>query len=429
MSGDTDDDLINKRVGHYQILRLVGRGGFSHVYLGEHIHLETPAAIKILRPPLVPRWRRQFLREARIAASLHHPHILPVLDFGIWKGAPYLVMPLVQHGSVRKQYQHGEAPGFETMLDYLEQIASALEYLHMRGLVHLDLKPENLLSGDDEQVLLSDFGIAEMSRQQFTRGIGTPAYMAPEQIEGRTSAASDQYALAIIVYEWLAGRRPFEGTREEILDQQLHARPGSICEQTGDVTPAMERVVFRALAKDPARRYPTVRAFVQALRQATFPALPALSNLALDTPARAPGKALTTRQYLLKIETWEEASHHLVTWIYIAAVLSFLVYFFSKSMAAAFYTFGFLIPLLSLRSLFRNRNVLAQSIAYGVFVLSFPLSYLLHSVAAFPLTQVSILTACIIIAKARKYIAQRWANPDVIRRLKMWFDRFTRFIL
>lgn len=426
MSSDTVDDLINKRVGHYQILRLIGRGGFSHVYLGQHIHLETPAAVKILKPPLVPRWRRQFMREARIAASLHHPHILPVLDFGIWKGAPYLVMPLAHHGSLRVQYQHGEAPGFGTMLHYLEQIASALEYLHRRGLLHLDLKPENLLLDDDWHVLLSDFGIAEMSRQHYTRGVGTPAYMAPEQIEGRASAASDQYALAIVVYEWLAGRKPFRGTREEILAQQLHTRPDPICEQAVDVTSEMERVVFRALAKDPARRYSTVQAFVQALSQATLPALP---GLAVDAPDMTRGKALTTRQYLLKIETWEETSRYLVTWINIATVLGFLVYFLSKSMTAAFYTFGFLMPLLPLRSLFHNRNVLAQSIVYSAFLISIAPSYLLHSVVAFPLLQGSILTVCIIIVKARKYIARLWANPEVIRRLKMWFDRFTRFIL
>lgn len=424
MNGD-----IGKQVGHYKLLRQVGRGGFSNVYLGEHIHLGTQVAVKILKRPLVHRWRWQFRREARIAASLRHPHISPVLDFGIWKGAPYLVMPLASGGSLREVYRNGTAPGFETMLLYLEQIASALEYLHSRGLLHLDLKPENLLLADDGTVLLSDFGIAEMSRQQYTLGIGTPAYMAPEQIQGHASNATDQYALAIIVYEWLAGRKPFGGTREEILDQQLHTRPYSICERAGDVTPAMERVVFRALSKDPARRYPSVRAFVRALSRATFPGNYAPSVTGEHTTVMTPGETLTTQQYLLKIETWEEGSHQIIASIYIAAVFGVLAYLISKSTDAAFYTFGLLMPLLPLLSLLRKRNLLAQGVAIGAFAISVPLSYMLQSVAALPFTEVCILTTGIAIAYARKYISLLSANPHIVRNFRRWFHRLTRFIL
>lgn len=424
MNGD-----IIKQVGHYKLLRQVGQGGFSNVYLGEHIHLGTQVAIKILKRPMVQRWRWQFRREARIAASLQHPHISPVLDFGIWKGAPYLVMPMAGGGSLREEYGDGTAPGFETMLAYLEQIASALEYLHRRGLLHLDLKPENLLLADDGTVLLSDFGIAEMSRQQYTLGIGTPAYMAPEQIKGHASAATDQYALAIIVYEWLAGRMPFAGTREEILDQQLHAHPDSICEQAGDVTPAMERVVFRALSKDPARRYPSVRAFVRALSHATFPGKYAPSITGEHTTVMTRGETLTTQQYLLKIETWEEAGRLLVASIYIAAVFGLLAYLLSKSADTAFYTFGFLLPLLPLLGPLRNRNMLAQVVAISAFAISVPLSYMLQSVAALPFTEVCILTTGIAIAYARKYISLLPANPHIVRNLKRWFHRLTRFIL
>jgi eukaryotic-like serine/threonine-protein kinase len=300
-----------RRAGHYKLLRQIGQGGYANVYLGEHIHLGTLAAVKILKRPLARQWRWQFLREARIAASLRHDHILPVLDYGIFNGIPYLVMQLAPYGSLREHYRRGEAPDFTTMLDYLEQVASALEYLHARGLLHLDLKPENLLLGDDNKVLLSDFGIAEIARQQHTHGTGTPAFMAPELIDGQASAATDQYALAIIVYEWLAGRQPFHGTRDEILDQQRFDRPASICAQAGDVTPAMEQVVFRALAKDPARRYPSVQAFVAALRQATFPSATAIP------PAKASILTLCidkARQYISPLWANPDFVRHLKMW-------------------------------------------------------------------------------------------------------------------
>lgn len=237
-------DRLGQQLGNYRLIRLLGEGGFAEVYLGEHIYLKTQAAIKVLQMRLTSEDREGFLAEARTIAGLKHPHIIRVLDFGIEEGTPFLVMDYAPHGTLRKQHPKGTRLPLPTIMDYVKQIAPALQYAHERKLVHRDVKPENLLLGEDNEVLLSDFGIAlvtRSSRYQSTQEVvGTAAYMAPEQLQGKPRPASDQYALGIIVYEWLCGDRPFHGTFTELYSQHLFVPPPPLREKVPTILPAVE---------------------------------------------------------------------------------------------------------------------------------------------------------------------------------------------
>ncbi len=160
----------------------------------------------------------------------------------------------------------------ETVVNYTKQVAEALQYAHEKKLIHRDIKPENLLLGENHQVLLSDFGIALITQstrfQNTQETIGTAAYMAPEQLQGKPRRASDQYALGIVVYEWLCGDRPFHGSFTEIYSQHMFTPPPSLDEKLPELPPAIEEVVLIALAKDPKERFATIQAFATALEKA-----------------------------------------------------------------------------------------------------------------------------------------------------------------
>jgi serine/threonine protein kinase len=265
-------DRTGQQFGQYKLIKLLGRGGFAEVYLGEHIYLHTTAAIKILHDSLTPGARQKFLHEAQINARLQHPHIVRVLDCGIERGnLPYLVMDYAPHGTLRQRHQPGQTVTPDTILSYIKQVAEALDYIHQQQLIHQDVKPENMLLGFNSQVLLSDFGIAiaKPGAQALTYGFGSVSYMAPEQIQLNPGFASDQYALGIVVYEWLCGTCPFTGsTPQDIINEQLHTLPPPLHSRLPTLPLALEQVVHSALAKDPAQRYPTVREFAQAFEQA-----------------------------------------------------------------------------------------------------------------------------------------------------------------
>ena len=206
-------ERVGQQLGNYRLTRLIGQGGFADVYLGEHIYLKTQAAIKILQTRLVNADMEDFLQEARTIAALSHPHIVRVMDFGVEGDTPFLVMEYAPHGSLRQRHPRGSVLPPIVVLPYVKQVADALQFAHQRKLIHRDIKPENMLLGANNEILLSDFGIAlvaQSSHYQNTQEvIGTVAYMAPEQLQGKPRSASDQYALGITVYEWLCGRHPF----------------------------------------------------------------------------------------------------------------------------------------------------------------------------------------------------------------------------
>lgn len=261
------------QLGNYRLTCLLGEGGFANVYLGEHIYLNTQAAIKVLQMHLGNEESEDFLNEARIIARLVHPHIVRVLEFGIEDNIPFLVMDYAPNGTLRQCHPRGTRLPLTTITHYVKQVAAALQYAHDKKLVHRDVKPENMLLDADDNILLSDFGIAvaQTSRSQqpnIEEAAGTLAYMAPEQLEGKPRPASDQYALGIIVYEWLTGERPFHGTFTELASQHMFIPPAPLREKIPDIPPGIEQAVMKALEKDPHRRFGSVQLFATALEQA-----------------------------------------------------------------------------------------------------------------------------------------------------------------
>src|SRR5947209_7308679 len=266
---------IGQQLGNYRLTRQLGQGGFAVVYLGEHVHLKTLAAIKVLHQvQLSSEEEAKFLTEARTIANLKHPHIIRVLDYGIQEstGTPFLVMDYAPKETLRRRYVPGTRLSPHHILPYVKQIASALQYAHDRKVIHRDVKPENMLLDENDRIRLSDFGIAvvfETSRALNTLDkFGTPPYMAPEQFQGKPLPASDQYALGIVVYEWLCGARPFNGTLGELFRQHESAVPPSMREKVPSLSPAIEEVVQKALAKHPKKRFASVWDFASALEEA-----------------------------------------------------------------------------------------------------------------------------------------------------------------
>src|ERR1700730_18572977 len=165
-------DLVGQQLGNYRLTRLIGRGGFAEVYLGEHQRLKTQAAIKVLRTQLADDDIEDFLKEARIVAHLEHPHIVRILDFDVEETTPFLVMSYAPNGNLRQRHAKGTLLSLESIMSYIKQIADALQYAHDEKLIHRDIKPENMLLGRHNDVLLSDFGIAlvtQSSRLQSTQ--------------------------------------------------------------------------------------------------------------------------------------------------------------------------------------------------------------------------------------------------------------------
>ncbi len=265
-------DRIGQRLGNYHLTRLLGSGAFADVYQGEHIYLNNRVAIKVLRTQMDTRATEDFLTEARHLSHLMHPHIIRVFDFGIENQTPYLVMDYAPHGNIRDLYPPGTAVPLAIVVSYTSAIASSLQYAHDRHLLHRDLKPENLLLGPKHEVLLSDFGLALLTSGsesiQVQERFGTLDYMAPEQIRGQPCPASDQYALAVMVYEWLSGHLPFQGSAAELVNEHLYTPPTSLSEFHKEIPSAVEEVVFKALSKDPQSRFVDVLAFAAALEEA-----------------------------------------------------------------------------------------------------------------------------------------------------------------
>nr|BBH96000.1 hypothetical protein KTA_41990 [Thermogemmatispora argillosa] len=267
-----DDQRI---IGDYELIRRLGRGGFSTVYLARHRILSrwSRVALKHLHTPLdSPEAREQFSAETRLLEQLSHPHILPLLDAGIDQDEfPYLVTPYAAGGSLRQRLRRagGHPLPIEELVQIISQIGAALQYAHGRGVIHRDLKPENILFDADGQALLADFGMALLLSSRSLEAVslsGTPAYMAPEQFRGQVGRASDQYALACIAYELSTGRRVFD-EQEPLALMRCHVEedPEPPRRFNPHLPPAVEAAILRGLAKEREARYPSVGDFVAAL--------------------------------------------------------------------------------------------------------------------------------------------------------------------
>ena len=270
-------DRVGQQFGDYRLMRLIGKGGFADVYLGEHVRRKTLTAVKVLHARLAQDNLKSFLNEAR-SFRLRHPHIIQILDFGLEDDTGYLVMDYASNGSLRQRHPKGSQVALPLIVAYVRQVADALQYAHDEGVIHRDIKPDNMLLGQNDHLLLSDFGIASIAQTVTSLNLrdqaGTISYMAPEQLQGKPRPASDQYGLGIVVYEWICGSRPFKGTFTEIHGQHLAAPPPSLRERIPSLPASIEEVVMTALAKDPRRRFTTTRAFANALEQAYLISLP-----------------------------------------------------------------------------------------------------------------------------------------------------------
>jgi len=273
-------EQVEQRLGNYRLIQLLGKGAFADVYLGEHLYLSTPVAIKVLRSRVDSPTQADFLAEARQVSHLVHPHIIRVFDFGMEAEASFLVMDYAPYGNLRQLHTPGTVVPLSIIVSYVRALASALQHAHDQHLIHRDLKPENVLLGPKHELLLSDFGLALLTSGteplQINERFGTLAYMAPEQILGLPCPASDQYGLAVMVYEWLSGQLPFGGSAAHISNQHLYAIPASLCERHPEIPLAVEQVVFKGLSKDPTQRFVDILSFARAFEEASHSASPVL---------------------------------------------------------------------------------------------------------------------------------------------------------
>ncbi len=283
--------LIGQQLGHYRLVRLIGQGGMGEVYLAEDTRISRQVAVKIVCNECQPysdakalqQVERLFQREMKAISQLDHPHILSFYDFGEEPTADgsiiYMVMPYRPEGSlVTWLVQRGsDLLPPQDVGQMIMQAASALQHAHDHNIIHQDVKPSNFLvranadSPTRPDLFLVDFGIARVLLASSTASNsvrGTCVYMAPEQWSGEAVAATDQYALAIMTYQLLTGQLPFQGRPEKLMFQHLTVPPKPPSQLNACLSPAVDAVILRALAKKADERFPIIKAFAVALQQA-----------------------------------------------------------------------------------------------------------------------------------------------------------------
>ncbi len=281
-------------LGQYRLLQLLGSGGMGEVYLAEDARINQQVAIKVNRTEATAYPNsdvtrdavRLFQREARAIARLDHPHILPLFSYGeeSVKGSTliYIVMPYRPEGSFvnwLQQRGNNELLSVQDVAYFISQAAEALQYAHDKQIVHQDVKPSNFLMREHKErsqlpdLLLADFGIARLGSvtSNVSHAVrGTPAYMAPEQWSGEPVYATDQYALAVLTYELLAGRPPFVGRQEQVMYQHFNVQPPPPSTFNPQLSKDVDAVILKVLAKQPEDRFLSISAFANAFREATL---------------------------------------------------------------------------------------------------------------------------------------------------------------
>jgi len=269
--------LVGQTLGQYRLVERIGRGGMATVYKAYQPALDRYVAVKVLPTYLAhdPNFAARFRREARAIAKLEHPHVLRVYDSGQEGELSYIVMRYVEGGTIKKIL--GRPLALDRTVDIIAQVGDALDYAHQQGIIHRDVKPANVLLDRGRWALLADFGLAKMaaSSMQITKtgvGVGTPAYMSPEQAQGKpVDARSDIYSLGIMLFEMLTGQVPFDAdTPLAVLIKHLTAALPLPREVNPDISEPVERVILKAVAKAPEDRYQRVSEMVEGLRQAAM---------------------------------------------------------------------------------------------------------------------------------------------------------------
>ena len=271
--------LVGQEIGSYLIVEYLGAGGMAHVYKAFHPRLERYAAIKFIRPELIDgdRFSRSFEQEAKLLARLKHPNIVHIYDIGGMDDLLYLVMEFVTGSSLKDWLPKEDQIPFDRALPILTQVSQALDYAHDQDIVHLDIKPANILLTPDGKALLADFGIARLlgpsgHATQTESTTGTPAYIAPEQIDhtiGPLGPRCDVYSLGVVVYEMLTGQPPFSGdTSISQMIKRLQGPPVPPRTYNPGLPQAAEQALLQALAMDPADRHASAGAFIDDLVRA-----------------------------------------------------------------------------------------------------------------------------------------------------------------
>jgi len=286
---------IGAKVGLYEIVEQLGRGGMATVFKARHTVLERDAALKFLDLAFLedPEFVKRFRHEARVIAGLDHPNIVPVFDFSEHQGLPYLVMKFVEGETLKARLGRGRLTVTESAV-MIHSIGGGLSYAHAQGVLHRDVKPSNVLLGRDGSIYLADFGLARIAASaQSTLSrefmIGTPQYISPEQArsEPNLDARTDIYSLGILIYELLVGQVPFDAdTPISIIHDHLQTPPPRPSAKAPGISEDLDRAILRALAKDKKDRFASVDEMVNAVRQAMGAAWTALAGQA--KPATAP---------------------------------------------------------------------------------------------------------------------------------------------
>lgn len=276
----TSGEYYHRQLGSYQLGPLIGRGGMGEVYEGKHVVLGRQVAVKVLsaRVKEDEQYQKRFEREARIIAALQHPNIVEIFDYGMQADTSYMVMELLSGQTLSQNLSLGGQFPLAATCNIVDQIASALDYAHERGLIHRDVKPSNIMLQQDaagrQRAVLMDFGIAKIANTSSgltqTGTLGTLDYIAPEQISSAESVgqAADIYALAVVVYQMLTGELPFKGAHVgEVLFSHLHKPAPDPRLLAPELPHTAAAAIMRALSKVPEDRYPTAGHFAVALRE------------------------------------------------------------------------------------------------------------------------------------------------------------------
>ena len=275
---------LDLKVGKYDIVKLLGKGATGTVYLAKDTFTGKEVALKTIEPEVFrdPEfgtvYRSQFLNEASLAGKLRHPYIVNILDAVVGEDSGHIAMELVTGGDLSKHVTAGKLLSVSDVLQIGFKCCGALEHAAKEGIVHRDIKPANIMVASGTDVKIADFGAAVLKKSQVvqTAALGSPYYMSPEQIEGKTlTFHSDMYSLGVVLYELLTGHRPFSGANlDALVAAILKTDPPAPSELRKDLPKSIDALVLRAMKKDPAQRYPTWPEFALELSKAGELVLP-----------------------------------------------------------------------------------------------------------------------------------------------------------